>query len=103
MKDLDIIESKIYLIQGKKVMLDHDLSALYGVETKYVNLAVRRNKDRFPDDFMFRLTEKEMENLRLQFATSSLKYEEDAICPMFLPKMELPCSRAFFDPNRRYR
>ena len=72
MKDLvpqDIIERKIYLIRGRKVMLDSELAGLYGVETKNLNLQVRRNIRRFPEDFMFKLTKEE--NLRLQIATSS--------------------------------
>jgi hypothetical protein len=65
------IESKIYLIRGKKVMLDRDLAALYDVTTGALNQAVKRNPERFPDDFMFQLTEKEFENLKSQFVTSS--------------------------------
>ena len=57
-----IIESKIYLLRGKKVMLDRDLATLYGVETRTLNQAVRRNINRFPEDFMFQLTMEEMEN-----------------------------------------
>jgi len=57
------IESKILLIRGQKVMLDRDLAELYGVETKYLNRQVRRNKERFPQEFMFRLTKKEKEQL----------------------------------------
>lgn len=53
------IENKIFLIRGKKIMLDRDLAELYGVETKVFNQAVKRNKKRFPEDFMFQLTEKE--------------------------------------------
>jgi hypothetical protein len=68
------IESKIYLIRGKKVLLDRDLAALYGVTTGNFNLAVRRNNERFPDDdFMFQLTDKEFEafkSLILQNAIS---------------------------------
>ena len=56
-------------------MLDSDVAMLYHYETKYINLAVRRNKERFPEDFCFQLTETETENLRLQFATSSLEKE----------------------------
>ncbi|NTV40845.1 MAG: ORF6N domain-containing protein [Candidatus Moranbacteria bacterium] len=67
----EIIEQKIYLIRGKKVMLDKDLAVLYGVETKVLNLAVRRNIDRFPLDFMFQLNVDEFENLRFQIETSS--------------------------------
>jgi hypothetical protein len=67
----DIITEKIYLIRGKKVMLDEDLAKLYGVETKRLNEQVKRNLSRFPADFMFQLTEKEFKNLKSQFATSS--------------------------------
>ena len=69
-----IVEQHIYLIRGYKVMLDRDLAGLYGVMTKNLNLAVRRNIRRFPDDFMFRLTIEETQNLRLQIATSSLSH-----------------------------
>ena len=65
------IENMIYFIRGQKVMLDKDLARLYGVLTKYLNQQVRRNIERFPEDFMFQLTREEAENLRLHFATSS--------------------------------
>jgi phage regulator Rha-like protein len=68
---LDQIERRIYWIRGHKVMLDADLAELYGAETKTLTRAVRRNKDRFPEDFMFQLTDEEFVNLRLQFGTSS--------------------------------
>lgn len=64
------IESSIYLIRGEKVMLDADLAQLYGVETKILNKAVKRNLDRFPEDFMFQLTAEESKNLRFQIGTS---------------------------------
>ena len=67
---LEKAEQVIYLIRGEKVMLDRDLALLYGVETKTLNRAVKRNLQRFPLDFMFRLTAKENEALRSQFATS---------------------------------
>jgi hypothetical protein len=67
----EVIENKIYLIRGQKVMMDMDLAGLYGVLTKYLNQQVRRNNIRFPEDFMFQLTREEAENLRLHFATSS--------------------------------
>jgi hypothetical protein len=66
-----VIENKIYLIRGQKVMMDEDLAMLYGVLTKYLNQQVRRNITRFPEDFRFQLTREEAENLRLHFATSS--------------------------------
>ena len=67
----ELVMNKIYIIRGKKVMLDEDLAELYQVKTKRLNEQVRRNIDRFPDDFMFRLTKKEFENLKSQIATSS--------------------------------
>lgn len=66
------IERQICLIRGQKVMLDSDLAALYQVLTKNLNLAVRRNTNRFPEDFMFQLTAEEAESLRLQIATSNV-------------------------------
>ena len=68
---IERIERSIYLIRGEKVMLDRDLAALYEVETKVLNRAVKRNLQRFPADFMFQLTTDEAENLRCQFGTSS--------------------------------
>ena len=65
------IERAILLIHGQKVMLDADLAALYGVETKVLVRAVKRNRERFPPDFMFQLTAEEMDNLMCQFGTSS--------------------------------
>ncbi len=67
----DIIVSKIKYIRGHKVMLDKDLAALYEVETKALNQAVARNLDRFPEDFMFRLSIEEFDNLKSQIVTSS--------------------------------
>jgi hypothetical protein len=64
------IENMIYLIRGHKVMLDSDLAKLYGVETKNLNKAVDRNMRRFPNDFMFRITEIEDKALRFQIGTS---------------------------------
>ena len=76
-KDLDImipdevVMDKIYLIRGKKVMIDRDLAKLYNVETKVLKQAVRRNSDRFPEDFMFMLSNEEFAILRSQIVTSS--------------------------------
>lgn len=67
----EVLINKIYLIRGKKVMLDSDLAELYGVETKRINEQVKRNNDRFPQDFMFQLTLKEFDDLKSQIATSS--------------------------------
>lgn len=76
---LEKIENKVILIRGQKVMLDRDLAELYGVETKVLNQGVKRNRERFPDDFMFQLTRMEAEYLvagdvvplRSQFVTSN--------------------------------
>lgn len=66
----EIIENRIFLIRGKKVMFDRDLAKLYGVPTKVLNQSVSRNKEHFPEDFMFRLTREEIDNLsRSQFVT----------------------------------
>ena len=62
MEQLQIIQSKIYEIRGQKVMLDRDLAEMYGVQTKALNQAVKRNIDRFPEDFMFQLTSEETQN-----------------------------------------
>ena len=67
----EVIISKIYLIRDKKVMLDRDLAELYNVDTKQLKRAVRRNKDRFPDDFMFELSKRELANWRYQIGTSN--------------------------------
>jgi hypothetical protein len=59
----EVIERKIFIIRGQKVMIDRDLAELYGVETKYLNRQVRRNKERFPEEFMFYLTAEERNEL----------------------------------------
>lgn len=92
MKELlpaEVIEKKIYMIRGEKVMMDADLAELYGVTTKRLNEQVKRNDERFPTNFAFQLTAKEWEGLkalkkesnRSQFATGSQKHRD----PRFLP------------------
>ncbi|MEK6656711.1 MAG: ORF6N domain-containing protein [Nitrospirota bacterium] len=71
---VEVIEGKIYLIRGQKVMLDRDLAQLYGVETRVLNQAVRRNIDRFPPDFMFPLTRDEIMNLSQIVISSRIKH-----------------------------
>ena len=66
-----IVQNLIYEVRGQKVMLDFDLARLYQVETKALNQAVKRNAERFPSDFMFRLTAEEVLNMRSQFVTAS--------------------------------
>lgn len=70
--NIESIKERIFEIRGQRVMLDRDLAELYGVETKRLNEAVKRNINRFPDDFMFVLTEEECLRLRSQFATSNV-------------------------------
>lgn len=67
----ETIKERIYVIQGRKVMIDEDLALLYQVQTKALNQAVKRNMERFPEDFMFQLTKEEEHNLKSQFVTSS--------------------------------
>src|SRR5688572_26841375 len=67
----EVLMNKIYVIRDQKVMLDEDLAELYGVETRRLNEQVRRNIDRFPEDFMFKLNEEEFTDLKSQNATSS--------------------------------
>jgi len=70
-KPTELIQSKVHLILKEKVLLDRDLAEMYGVETRVLKQAVRRNKDRFPGDFMFELSDDEFQNLRSQTGTSS--------------------------------
>jgi hypothetical protein len=69
----------IYEIRGERVMLDSDLASIYGVETKALNRAVKRNRHRFPKDFMFQLSEDEWKNLRYQISTSSSGREHQSL------------------------
>ena len=78
MDELQNIQSKIYVIRGQRVMLDRDLASMYGVETKVLNQAVKRNIERFPEDFMFQLTKGEYEILtssilRSQIVTANIE------------------------------
>jgi hypothetical protein len=69
--EIEVIQNKIFEIRGCKVMLDFDLALLYNVENKRLKASVRRNINRFPEDFMFELTEMEFTNLRTKFSSSS--------------------------------
>ena len=72
-----LVESKIFMIRGKQVMIDRDLAELYGVETKRITEAVKRNIERFPEEFRFQLTAEEYDFLRSQIAT--LKENEESL------------------------
>jgi len=78
----EVISSKIFLIRGQKVMIDSDLAEIYGVETKYLKQAVKRNIDIFPNHFMFELTKTENEFLRSQFVTSKKRRGGSRYLPM---------------------
>lgn len=71
------VESKIYLIRGQRVMLDFDLAALYGVETGILNQAVKRNRERFPDDFMFSLSKQEILRISQIVISSQIKFHKN--------------------------
>jgi len=79
---VDRIASRIYIIRGEKVMLDSDLAELYEVPTKRLNEQVKRNIKRFPEDFMFTLTNQEVNGLRSQFATGSQKHRDPRYPPL---------------------
>ena len=81
MDNLVLVKNLIYEIRGQKVMLDFELAELYEVETKKLNQAVKRNKDRFPEDFVFQLTSEEWQILRCQIGTSK---EEDFLRSQFV-------------------
>jgi hypothetical protein len=76
---LQLIHNKIFEVRGQRVMLDFDLAELYEVETKRINEQVRRNKERFPDDFMFKTTTKEWNNIQSQIATGSIASNQSQI------------------------
>ena len=79
MEELNGIQNRIYEIRGVRVMLDFDLAALYQVETRVLKQAVRRNLDRFPEDFMFQLTKQEVEYLRSNFSTANINPKSRAL------------------------
>lgn len=79
---MERVKRRILLIRGHRMMLDSDLAELYGVRTKELNKAVKRNIERFPEDFMFQLTAAEYRNLRFQFGTSSSGYGGRRYLPM---------------------
>ncbi len=85
--EIALIQNRIYEIRGKNVMMDFDLAALYEVETKYLKRAVRQNRSRFPDDFMFELSQREFEVLRCNFSTSKQR-GEPGILPSHLGNKE---------------
>ena len=96
--DLAIIEQRIYTIRGIRVILDADLAALYGIPTFRFNEAIKRNKNRFPPDFMFQLSRAEFEALKAQTATSGMTNSSHIAMSSRkhtpLPNMASPCCPA---------
>jgi hypothetical protein len=94
---IERISSKIYLIRGQKVMLDRDLANLYEVETRALNQAISRNKDRFPGDFVFELTREEIMRISQIVTSSKTRYSlYGARCGNALfPLLSAPCSMPF--------
>ena len=90
MNDIQLIQSRIYEIRGQKVMLDFDLAELYQVETRILNQSVKRNINRFPDDFMFRLTESEWGNISSQFVMTSRAKRPKSALPLAFTEQPLP-------------
>lgn len=82
MNELQLIQSKIYEIRGQKVMLDFDLAELYQVETRVLNQSVKRNIDRFPEDFMFQLSKDEWEGISSQFVMTSRNKRPKTALPL---------------------
>ena len=82
MNDLQIIQTKIYEVRGCKIMLDFDLAEMYQAETRVLNQAVKRNIDRFPEDFMFQLTQTEWKNMSSQFVMTSQSKRPKSSVPL---------------------
>ena len=82
MDELQLIQSRIYEIRGQKVMLDFDLAEMYEVETRALNQAVKRNIERFPEDFMFQLAKDEWQNMSSQFVMTSRNKRPKAAVPL---------------------
>ena len=103
----DDIRSKVYIIRGQQVMLDKDLAEIYGYEVKKLNQQVKRNIERFPEDFMFRLSNSEIDSVRSQIVTSRKKDffagQEGGrrYLPSHLQSKEFICLQQFFVENWR--
>ena len=89
---IEVIRGKIYLIRGQKVLLDRDLAEMYGVETRSLNQAVRRNINRFPEDFMLTLTRDEIRNLSQIVISPGLKHAPNVFA---FTEQGVACSPAF--------
>ncbi len=103
--ELSIIHERIHEIRGKKVILDKDLAELYGVETKVLKQAVRRNIERFPEDFMFETTLKENNFLRSQIVTleTKTKGQYSKYQPFAFLNKVLLCSQVYYIPKKQFK
>src|SRR3954453_9514137 len=96
------IQKHIYFVRRQKIMFDRDLAKLYGVETKNLNKAVRRNLDRFPSDFMFQLTAEEAKNLKFQIGTSSSGYGGRRYLPYVFTEQGVAIRIEEFEPEKKW-
>ena len=99
----EAIISKIYLVRGQKVMIDRDLAELYGVETKRLKEAVRRNINRFPPDFLFEMNKKEFEHWRTQNATSKEDKQGLRYAPFCVTEQRVTMLSCILSSERRGR
>jgi hypothetical protein len=99
--EIEIIKNNIHEIRGTKVILDFELAKLYEVETRVLKQAIRRNIERFPEDFMFEVTSEEMKNLTSQFVMSS--WEELDINPLRSQNREWPCYPVYSKVKKRFK
>lgn len=104
MADLQVIQDKIYEIRGQRVMLDRDLAEMYGVTTSALNQSVKRNAQRFPEEFMFRISKTEWENMSSQFVTTSrTKTTKKRLFLTLLPNKGWACFHQYSEPLSQYR
>ena len=96
---LTLIQSKIYEVRGQKVMLDFDLAEMYQVETRILNQSVKRNQSRFPEDFMFQLTNEEWEDMSSQFVMTSRAKRPKSALPLAFTEH----GKCFFIQKADYR
>ena len=101
MDELQLIQSKIYEIRGQKVMLDFDLAEMYEVETRVLNQAVKRNIERFPEDFMFQLAKDEWQNMSSQFVMTSRNKRPKTAIPLAFTEHGVKCAQKQYSyPNK---
>ena len=101
MDELQLIQSKIYEIRGQKVMLDFDLAEMYEVETRVLNQAVKRNIERFPEDFMFQLAKDEWQNMSSQFVMTSRNKRPKTAIPLAFTEHGVKCTQKQYSyPNK---